>query len=58
MYPKSVSREQLADKANVSSASSGFRANVSTLSGLQLVVYPAANMVQANGILLFPVGLS
>jgi uncharacterized protein len=58
IYPKSLSREQLADKANVSSASSGFRANVSTLSSLQLVVYPAANQVQANGELLFPNGLS
>ncbi|MBI3654104.1 MAG: ATP-binding protein [Acidobacteria bacterium] len=57
IYPRSISREDLAAKAGVSSLSSGFRANVSTLSGLQLVVYPASNMVQANGYLLFPTGL-
>jgi hypothetical protein len=48
----------MADQAMDSSASSGYRANVSTLYGLQLVVYPASNMVQANGELLFPNGLS
>ena len=57
IYPRAISREDLAEKAGVSSLSSGYRANVSTLSGLQLVVYPGSNMVQANGELLFPAEL-
>jgi uncharacterized protein len=57
IYPKAIAREQPAAKANVGAASSGYRANISTLSGFQLVVYPSPNMVQANAEILFPAGL-
>lgn len=52
-YPDAVSREQLAERAGVSSASSGFRANISTLSGFELLNYPQPGYVAADP-LLFP----
>jgi len=52
-FPEPVTREQLASEAGVSMASSGFRANVSTLSGFELLEYPQPGMVKAAD-LLFP----
>lgn len=52
-YPQAVTREDLAAAAGVSAASSGFRANVSTLSGFELVTYPQQGSVAAAD-LLFP----
>lgn len=44
-YPDSLSRGELATRANVSELSSGFEKNVSTLSGRELVEYPAKGEV-------------
>jgi hypothetical protein len=46
VYPKSLTREDLAERANVSSLSSGFEKNVSTLSSRELVLYPQQGMVK------------
>lgn len=50
-YPGALTREELANAANVSSASSGFEKNVSTLSGLGFVHYPVKRSVAALPIL-------
>lgn len=52
-YPNPLERDQLAELAGMSPASSGFRANVSTLSGFELVTYPTPGTVAAAP-LLFP----
>lgn len=52
-YPEAIEREELAVRAGVSSSSSGFRANVSTLSGFELINYPSPGMVAADEV-LFP----
>lgn len=52
-YPEPIGRDDLAAAAGVSPASSGFRANVSTLSGLEVVEYPAGGLVRASEV-LFP----
>lgn len=51
VYPGSLSREKLAERANVSSLSSGFEKNVSTLSSLGLVGYPEKGHVAAEPVL-------
>lgn len=53
VYPGALTREELASRAGVSASSSGFRANVSTLSGFELVRYPTRGEVAASD-LLFP----
>lgn len=50
-YPGALDRETLADRAGVSALSSGFRANVSTLSGFELVIYPQQGTVQSAPLL-------
>lgn len=57
-YPGGLDRESLAKSADVSPLSSGFEKNVSTLSGLDLIVYPSPGWVEANRAMLFPEGLS
>ena len=57
-YPGGLDRESLAKSADVSALSSGFEKNVSTLSGLDLVVYPSPGFVEVNRSMLFPEGLS
>lgn len=52
-YPDAISREELAARAGVSHLSSGFRANVSTLSGFELIGYPTQGYVKALPV-LFP----
>lgn len=56
-YPQDIDRENLAIVAGVSPASSGYRANVSTLSGWGAIDYPQPGRVRASD-LLFPEGLS
>jgi hypothetical protein len=56
LYPRQASREELAERLERSAQSSGFEKNVSTLSGLGLVRYPAPGYVVATE-LLFPEGL-
>lgn len=51
VYPKALARQDLAEKASVSAASSGFEKNVSTLSGLGLVEYPDKGHVRAKQLL-------
>jgi hypothetical protein len=46
-YPRTYSREELADAAGVSSLSSGYEKNVSTLSARGLVTYPERGSVRA-----------
>ncbi len=53
MYPGEISREQLADKAGISHASSGFRNDVSRLSSFGLIRYPRHGWVVGSD-LLFP----
>jgi Helicase HerA, central domain len=50
-YPQAVDRETLASRAGVSPASSGFRANVSTLSGWEVLTYPQPGYVAADPML-------
>lgn len=51
MEGQPLSREELAARAGVSALSSGFRANVSTLSGWEMVTYPAQGLVAAADLL-------
>lgn len=55
-HPKGLHREVLASQSNQSPKSSGFRANLSKLSGLGLIRYDGQNVVATN--LLFPAGLN
>ena len=57
VYPESVSREELAQRANVSNLSSAFTNNVSRLSTLNALIYPEKGHVKASS-LLFPEGLA
>lgn len=50
-YPEAVTREEVALHSNQSISSSGFRANLSTLSGLGFVKYMPDAMVRATDIL-------
>lgn len=50
-YPDPVDRETLAERAGVSANSSGFRANVSKLSGFETITYPAPGYVRAADLL-------
>lgn len=52
-YPEAAARDDIAVTAGVSPASSGFRNNLSGLSSLGLVTYPASGLVRAAD-LLFP----
>ena len=56
IYPESISREELAQRANVSNTSSAFTNNVSRLSTLNALIYPGKGYVKASA-LLFPEGL-
>lgn len=51
VYPNGLSREDLAQAANVSALSSGFEKNVSTLSGFGFVRYPEKGHVAATELL-------
>lgn len=46
-YPDALSREELAERAGVSSESSGFDKNISTLKSFELVTYPQRGYVAA-----------
>jgi uncharacterized protein len=50
-YPSDLDRETLAARAGVSPASSGFRANLSALSSLELITYPGRGYVAASELL-------
>lgn len=50
-HPAALSRAELAERARVSAASSGFEKNVSTLSGFGFVTYPERGQVAAAEIL-------
>lgn len=50
-YPAALEREQLAELAGVSAASSGFEKNISTLRSFELVDYPSRGEVAALPIL-------
>lgn len=56
-WPESMSREELAERANVSLTSSAFTNNVSRLSTLKALTYPQKGYVKASE-LLFPEGLA
>ena len=56
IYPDVLSRTDLAQIVGQSATSSGYAKNVSTLSSLKLVDYPASGLVAATA-LLFPEGL-
>lgn len=51
IYPQAVKREDLADRADVSAASSGFEKNVSTLRSLGFIDYPSQGHVAAQSVL-------
>ena len=55
-YPDSMTREELAEAVGVSAKSSSFGNDVSRLSAMRLIRYPAPGVVQ-GGPLLFPNGL-
>lgn len=48
VHPDDLPRDQLAEAVGVAATSGGFRANVSTLSGLGLVTYPTEGRVKAS----------
>lgn len=50
-YPEPLTREELAERAEVSAVSSGFEKNVSTLRSLGLLEYPGAGLVAAADVL-------
>jgi len=50
-YPEPLSREELARRADVSAASSGFEKNMSTLRSLGLVDYPTRGAIAASSVL-------
>lgn len=50
-YPEAFSREQVADGAGASAASSGFEKNISTLRSLGFIDYPSPGFVAAQPIL-------
>jgi hypothetical protein len=50
-YPAPLTRDELADAAGVSAASSGFEKNISTLKSFELVYYPERGYVQALPVL-------
>jgi hypothetical protein len=50
-YPEDYTREQVAEKANASAASSGFEKNISTLRSLGFIDYPAPGKVVALPVL-------
>lgn len=52
-YPEALHRDELAERAGVSAASSGFERNVSTLRSFELIDYPARGYVVALEV-LFP----
>ena len=56
-YPKSLSRDDLAEALNLSAASSGFGSNIGALKSLGLLDYPKPGFVAATD-LLFPEELS
>ncbi len=51
IYPNAIKRENLAPRAGQSPDSSGYRANISTLSGFGFVTYPQTGSVKAADIL-------
>jgi hypothetical protein len=57
-YPAALSRDELAQRAGASAASSAFSNNVSRLSSIGVAEYPDKGMVRARQATLFPGGLA
>jgi hypothetical protein len=55
-YPEAIAKAELADRAGVSAASSGYTNNLGSLRTLGLIEYPQPGMVRAEPVLFLERG--